>query len=165
MEAAKVCDQDNRYTEFTMALRGLFEKMEIVDCNVVWNPIKKGKRENWGSPDDIPFCHTNMGSHVMVFGGMKAFQKKKPWRKDGWENDDKVESVDPEVSFVFCFLSDGEPRELLGRVSLEWRKLGGGKKLFVRRLAAIRTYMPVAVYKLLNTIHQPTFFGRDDHHP
>ena len=76
-------------------------------------------------PDGIPFCHTKMGSHVTVFGGIKAFQKKKPWRKDGWENDDDVDSVDPEVNFVFYFSSNEEPKELLGRVSSEWGKLGG----------------------------------------
>ena len=31
--------------------------------------------------------------------------------------------------------------------------------MFFRRLAAIRTYTPVAFYKLLNNIHQPTFLA------
>ena len=77
VEGSVVCSNDDKHTEFTMALRTLYKKLEVADTGMVWNSRLKGKHPDWVDADEIPLCHTSMGTHVITFGGMRTFAKKK----------------------------------------------------------------------------------------
>ena len=157
VEGSVVCSNKDKHTEFTMALRTLYKKMEVVDQGMVWKSHLINKHPDWMDADDVPLCHTAMGTHVITFGGMKTFAKKKPWKADGqWNDDNNVDLQDPEVKFVFCLSCDEEPKELIERVCAKWEKVGG-TRLFLRKLDAFKTNTPIVLYHMLNSIHQPTF--------
>ena len=71
----------DKYMEFTMGVRQLFTKLQVVDKHLVFELVNP-----WNTlllkPADTPFCHTEMGEHIKFSGGNKSFKMKKPWRGD-----------------------------------------------------------------------------------
>ena len=86
----------DRYNKFTMGVRLLFTKLQVVDKYLVFEPVNP-RNMPLIKPADIPFCYTEMGEHIKVSGGGKYFKMKKPWRVDNNNGGDDEELQDPEV--------------------------------------------------------------------
>ena len=61
----------DKYMEFTMGVRLLFKKLQVVDKHLVFEPVNPSNMPLL-KPADIPFCHTEMGEHIKVAGGNKS---------------------------------------------------------------------------------------------
>ena len=156
VEASIVLGQEDKYTELTMALRTLFGKFKKKDKTVIFCSVEDGEFDPIEDADQIPLCNTELSNHVMVSGGLRAFQMTKPW---GWRKDTTPVNedgfADPEVHLALSFSCDKDPRKLLDAVSAEWGKLGGNK-LFLKEVSAYTTVTPVVIYHLLNTASSAT---------
>ena len=61
---------------------------------------------------------TDLSTNVKVSGGSKAFEMKRPWKKDG-DNMEDEELQDPEVYFAIAFSLDKAPEDVVDRISYE----------------------------------------------
>ena len=153
---------EDKYAEFTHALRSLFSNGLKVDDKWVIEPVVVGKGQRITAAEDIPYNHTDMGINVRVPGGSQAFEKRRPWKKQGGDrghrDEDEEELEDPIVKFTIAFSSDEEPEWIMERLGAEWGKLGG-KKIWPKPLGAFSTCTPVVLYKLHNGGHKPTLMA------
>ena len=66
----------DKYMQFTIGIRLLFTKPQVVNKHIVFKPVNP-----WNvpliKPADIPFCHIEMGEQIKVSGGNKSFKMKK----------------------------------------------------------------------------------------
>ena len=53
------------YMEFTMEVRLLFTKLQVVDKHLVFKPVNPSNMPLLKTAD-IPFCHIEMGEHIKV---------------------------------------------------------------------------------------------------
>ena len=93
-KASIVLSRVDKYLGFTMRVRLLFTKLQVVDKHLVFEPVNP-RNMAWIKPADIPFYHTEMGEHIKVSGGNKSFKRKKPWRRDNNNGGDDEELQDP----------------------------------------------------------------------
>ena len=111
-EASIVLEQDDKYTELTMALHTLFSKFKKKDTTVVFCSSELGEFDLLEEPAQIPLCNTKLSNHIVVLGGLKAFQMKKPW---GYNKDTTPVNEDglanPEVYLAFSFSCDKDPKK------------------------------------------------------
>ena len=158
-EASIVLGQDDKYTELTMALRTLFSKFKKKDKTVVFCSHELGEHDPLEEPSQIPLCNTELSNHIVVSGGLKAFQMKKPW---GYNKDttpvNEEGLADPEVYLAFSFSCDKDPRKLLDAVSAEWGKLGGNK-MFLKNVAAYTTVTPIVIFHMINSASPKTILA------
>jgi hypothetical protein len=85
VEASLVCSKEGKqakYDEFTLGMRALFKNMLKVDPTLVVDPVIAGSGKKLVEPNEIPFDHTEMGTHVQQTGGNKSFDMKKPRKND-----------------------------------------------------------------------------------
>jgi hypothetical protein len=76
LEASLVCSKegkDAKYDKFTLGMRALFKNMKKVDATVVIEPVLVGSGKKLVEPSEIPFDHTEMGTHIQQTGGNKSF--------------------------------------------------------------------------------------------
>ena len=153
--AIELCAED-KYAEFTLALRSLYENGVKVDNKLVIEPVMKGKGRKITRMEDIPFNHTDLGMNIRVQGGGYAFAMKKPWKKNlDDDNNDDEELINPVVKFTIAFSSDERPEDMMERVDAEWGKLGG-RKTWPRAIPAFITTTPVVLYRIHNGGHRAT---------
>ena len=66
----------DKYMQFTIGIRLLFTKPQVVNKHIVFKPVNP-----WNvpllKPADIPVCHIEMGEQIKVSGGNKSFKMKK----------------------------------------------------------------------------------------
>jgi hypothetical protein len=85
VEASLVCSKEGKqakYDEFTLGMRALFKNILKVDPTLVVDPVIAGSGKKLVEPNEIPFDHTEMGTHVQQTGGNKSFDMKKPRKND-----------------------------------------------------------------------------------
>ena len=147
-------DGNDKYPEMQHALKMLLKNGRKVDPTLVIEPVVEGLGERIADPEDIPINFTDLSSNFKMSGGLKAFEMKTPWKKDG-DNREEVELQDPEVYFAVAFSSDVKPEDVVERISCEWGRLNG-KKMWLKAIKSFQTETPIALYHLLNTGHQDT---------
>ena len=125
VEGSMVLVQEgDRYTEFTMKLRGLLKEGQKVDEHLVIVPLKEGRTEPIiNTPNEIPLNQTDLGTHVKA-NPKATFKKRRPRGKDS-ANIDEEDWPDPEVWFSTVFSCDLPPEEILDRVRHTWKRNGG----------------------------------------
>ena len=138
-------------------MKMLLKNGRKVDPTLVIEPVVEGLGERIADPEDIPINFTDLSSNFKMSGGLKAFEMKTPWKKDG-DNREEVELQDPEVYFAVAFSSDVKPEDVVERISCEWGRLNG-KKMWLKAIKSFQTETPIALYHLLNTGHQDTILS------
>ena len=147
---------EDKYAEFTLALRVLYENGMKVDDKLVIEPVAEGKGRKITRPEDISFNHTDLGMNMRVQGGGNAFAMKKPWKKNFDDaDDDNEELINPVVKFTIAFSSDESPEDMMERVDAEWGKMGG-RKTWPKAIPAFITSTPVVLYRVHNGGHRAT---------
>ena len=117
----------DKYMEFTMGVRLIFTKLQVVNTHLVFKPVNP-RNTPLLKPADISFCHTEMGEHIKVSGGKKSFKMKKTRRGDNNNGGDDEELQDPEVYFAFAVSTDKlYTLELVNQVGASWGMIGGNK--------------------------------------
>ena len=144
----------DKYPEMQHALKMLLINGRKVDPTLVIEPVVEGVGERIDSPEDIPINFTDLSSNFKMSGGLKAFEMKTPWKRDG-DNREEVELQDPEVYFAVAFSSDVKPSDIVERISCEWGRING-KKMWLKAIKSFQTETPIALYHLLNSGHQAT---------
>ena len=76
-------EEEEKYMEFTQALRVLMTNAKKADPTLVLEPVQPGEGGQLHEPTEIPFNYTNMGLHIKVSGGHMSFQMKKQWKDNG----------------------------------------------------------------------------------
>ena len=71
----------DKYMEFTMGVRLLFTKLQVVDKHLVFKPVNPRNMPLLKTAG-IPFCYTEKGERIKFSGGNKSYQMKKPSRGD-----------------------------------------------------------------------------------
>jgi hypothetical protein len=90
LECSFVCTQDDelqRFNELPQAVRTLLKNMQKVDKNVCLEPVDIGNGDQIWETGQVPFDHTDLGSHVMHTGVTKAFELRKLRGKKAEEMD------------------------------------------------------------------------------
>ena len=155
LDCSVVLGSPDPETEFVTTVRTLLKKMQTVDDVVQLEPTRLGRGVPILAPDKIPLDHTELGNHVSTQGGLRAFQRSKPWKRNETAVVDENGLMDPEVNFAMAISCDEDPRELLERVSVSFGQLGG-RKLFLKKVQAIKTNTPIVVYNMHNMGHVST---------
>ena len=96
IEASIMLSGVDKYMEFTMGVRLIFTKLQVVNTHLVFKPVNP-RNTPLLKPADISFCHTEMGEHIKVSGGNKSLKMKKPWKGDNKNGGGDEELQDPEV--------------------------------------------------------------------
>ena len=67
IEASTEFSDDQKHTEFTMTIQGLYKKAQQVNGTVIINLKSSGTKEPViTKPNDIPLNHTDLGANVKV---------------------------------------------------------------------------------------------------
>ena len=129
----KLTNEDDRLTEFSMKVRGLYTEKLKVDPHVHILPAEAGATEPvLMQPNEISINHTEMGANISVPGNA-SFQKRKPYNME-WADVTEDDMEDPVVKFSYSFSCDVHPNELIRRVKPEFER-NGGIKLALKQLA------------------------------
>ena len=130
--SVKLTNDDDRHTEFSMKLCGLYTEGQKVDWHIHILPVDPDAKEPvLMEPNDISLNHTEMGANIVVPGNT-LFQRRKPCDMD-WEDATEEDMEDPVVKFLLSFSCDTHPGDLVRRIKPEWEK-NGGVKLFLKQL-------------------------------
>ena len=81
IEASIVLSGVDKYMEFTMGVRLIFTELQVINKNLVFEPVNPRNMPLLKSAD-FPFFHTEIGGHIKVLRVNKSFKDKKPWRGD-----------------------------------------------------------------------------------
>ena len=65
IKASILLSRFDKYMEFTMGVRLLFTNLQVIDKHLVFEPVNP-RNMYLLKPEDILFCHTEMGEHIKV---------------------------------------------------------------------------------------------------
>lgn len=103
--------------------------MQKVDKNVRLEPVEVGDGKRLWEMGQVPYDHTELGTHVLHSGGTKSFELRKPRGKKA-EEMDMEDWLKPEIYFTIAFSCDKDPEKILDRISgeygLRWEATSSG---------------------------------------
>ena len=127
IDASVIFGQSDKHTEFTLIVHTLLCNMQKVDGYIQLAPVKRGMiSPSWRLTTSFSVIR-KWASTSWRLAETELSEWKKTWKGHNNNNKDlnKEELIDPEVCFVFYVSTAEEPVDLLGKVSVKWRKSGG----------------------------------------
>ena len=85
--ARELFNDDDRHTEFTMAIRSMIKEAKKVDADFSVQPLEENDDGLvYYDPTDVPLNHTDLQANIMI-SERSSFEKQKPWGKGAEEVD------------------------------------------------------------------------------